>query len=136
MVQAASRFGIRTGSGPHARQASPHPHGLAFDPSGRFVAGVDLGTDRLEIFELINGRRVSRHVTAIASGSGPRHVVFAPGGRSVYVFNELTATISVFPFDTATGSVGALRQTIETVPLAVGAGTAQRSPVSIVFTRC
>jgi 6-phosphogluconolactonase (cycloisomerase 2 family) len=106
---------VRTGSGPHTRQLSPHPHGLAFDPSGRFLAGVDLGTDRLEIFELVNDHLVSRQVVSIAAGSGPRHVAFLPNGQAIYVINELTATISVFAFNAATGAVGALRQTIETV---------------------
>ena len=119
----------RTGTGPSFRQASAHPHGLAFDPSGRFVATVDLGADRLEIFRLVNGHLQTVQTVGIAAGSGPRHVAFLPGGTTLYVLNELTATISVFPFDASTGAVGALRQTASMVPAGF---PAERSGAEIV----
>ncbi len=106
----------RTGSGPSSRQLAPHPHGLAFDPTGTFVATADLGADRLEIFRLVNGRLESVDEVAIAAGSGPRHVAFTPSGGTVYVLNELNASISVFAFNTTTGAVGTLRQTASMVP--------------------
>ena len=106
----------RTGSGPSPRQLAPHPHGLAFDPTGNFVATADLGADRLEIFRLVSGSLQSVQTVGIAAGSGPRHVAFTPNGSVLYVLNELNASISVFAFNTTTGAVGTLRQTASMVP--------------------
>ena len=107
---------VRHGSGPTNRQFTSHPHGSAFDPTGRYLATVDLGTDTLEVFQLVAGVMQSRQVVHIAAGAGPRHVLFRPDGSAVYVLNELNSSISVFAFDEGTGSVGSLLQTIDTVP--------------------
>ena len=106
----------RTGSGPSPRQLAPHPHGLAFDPSGRYVATADLGADRLEVFRLVNGGLQSVSTVAIAPGAGPRHVAFSTDGKVLYLLNELTANIWVLPFNDVTGSVGSFRQVASMVP--------------------
>ena len=49
-------------------------------------------------------------------GSGPRHVVFNSAGTLLYVTNELDATINVFAYDAATGTIGEILQTVSTVP--------------------
>lgn len=119
----------RTGSGPSSRQLSPHPHGLAFDPSGRFVATADLGTDRLEVFRLVNGQLQSVSSAQVAPGGGPRHLAFSTDGKVVYLLNELTAAIWVFPFDDVTGALGAFRQVASMVPAGF---PAERSGAEIV----
>ncbi len=106
----------RTGSGPSPRQLAPHPHGLAFDPSGKYVATADLGADRLEIFRLVNGQLQSVFTVPIAPGGGPRHVAFSTDGKVIYLLNELTANIWVLPFNDVTGSVGSFRQVASMVP--------------------
>jgi 6-phosphogluconolactonase len=68
-----------------------------FDPaSGQLVPA---GTPHLEL----------------APGAGPRHFVFHPGGRFVYVVNELDSTIAALSFDDATGRFGIL-QTVPALP--------------------
>jgi 6-phosphogluconolactonase (cycloisomerase 2 family) len=52
----------------------------------------------------------------VAAGSGPRHVAFHPDGDVLYVINELTATITSFPFNAKSGALGEEMQTISTVP--------------------
>jgi 6-phosphogluconolactonase len=106
-----------TGRGPNEqRQTSPHPHAVAFDPAGRFVATADLGVDQVQIFRLTEGRlaRVSRASTA--PGAGPRHVTFHPNGRILFVVNELNATVTAFPYDPVDGQIGRELQTIATEP--------------------
>jgi 6-phosphogluconolactonase len=51
----------------------------------------------------------------VSSGAGPRHVAFHPGGRFVYVNNEIDSTVSAFAYD---GERGALQivQTVSTLP--------------------
>ena len=115
----------QSGSGPNEeRQEAPHPHAVTFDPAGRFIATADLGIDKVQIFRLDTaaGELVPVSEASVASGAGPRHVAFAPGGRVLYVINELTATITAFGYDPVTGQIGEEIQTIST-----GAGRLQRS---------
>ena len=104
------------GSGPHDRQGSPHAHAVAFDPGGNYLAGADLGTDWVKIFEYADGELVEVSAVQVAEGSGPRHVAFHPDGDILYVINELTATITSFAFDADSGELGDALQTISTVP--------------------
>ncbi len=104
------------GSGPHERQDSPHCHAVAFDPSGNYIAGADLGTDWVKTFTYEDGELVEVSAVMVAEGSGPRHVAFHPGGEVLYVINELTANISVLAFDPESGELGEEMQTIATVP--------------------
>jgi 6-phosphogluconolactonase (cycloisomerase 2 family) len=112
----ASSVAQQEGSGPHARQEAPHAHAVAFDPSGNYLAGADLGTDWVKIFTYAEGELVEVGAAQVAAGSGPRHVAFHPNGAILYVINELTATITAFAFDPASGALGDELQTISTVP--------------------
>jgi 6-phosphogluconolactonase len=108
---------IDMGHGPNAqRQASPHPHGIAFDPAGRFLATADLGTDQVQVFRLVDGKLVRTSQAITAPGAGPRHVVFQPDGRVVFVINELNATVTSFAYDPEKGQIGPELQTISTEP--------------------
>jgi 6-phosphogluconolactonase len=108
---------IDMGHGPNTqRQASPHPHGIAFDPAGRFLATADLGTDQVQVFRLADGNLVRNSQANTAPGAGPRHVVFQPSGRVLFVINELNATVTSFAYDPEKGQIGAELQTIPTEP--------------------
>jgi 6-phosphogluconolactonase len=107
----------QTGSGPNTeRQEAPHPHAVVFDPSGTYIAGADLGTDEVLIFQIEGDQLVEVDSNMVEPGSGPRHVAFHPSGEYLYVITEMTANIVVFPFDAATGQLGDEIQSIGTVP--------------------
>ena len=53
--------------------------------------------------------------SATKSGAGPRHLVFHPNRRIVYLLNELDAGVDVLAFDGAAGTLSAL-QTISSLP--------------------
>jgi 6-phosphogluconolactonase (cycloisomerase 2 family) len=108
-----------TGSGPNLeRQEAPHPHAVVFDPAGGFAVTADLGIDTIQVFRLdtTTGQLEQVAEATVAPGAGPRHLAFSPDGNILYVINELDATVTVFPFDSATGQIGAEIQTISTVP--------------------
>jgi len=108
---------VITGSGPNAeRQEAPHPHAVLFDPTGKFIATADLGTDMVRVYTVDGGQLALVSEAAVEPGSGPRHVAFHPGGNFLYVINELTANIAAFAFDPATGQLGNIVQLISTVP--------------------
>jgi 6-phosphogluconolactonase len=108
---------VQQGSGPNEkRQQGPHPHIVKFDPAGRYVATADLGIDKVEIFELQDGKLAKVSEVAMAPGAGPRHVAFRPDGSMLYVINELNATIAALPYDAESGKLGEPVATVSTVP--------------------
>jgi 6-phosphogluconolactonase len=106
------------GTGPNAeRQEMSHPHAVVFDPAGAFLATADLGIDRVQIHRLTaEGTLELVSEAALAAGAGPRHVAFSPDGRFLFVANELNATVTAFPYDAASGTIGAEIQTVSMVP--------------------
>lgn len=111
---------VHTGSSLHPqRQTSPHAHAVVISPGGRFVLVPDLGIDKVLVYELdvIAGRLVPRMDLALALPplSGPRHAVFSPDARHVYLVNEMSAQIAVLGWDEATGILTP-RQTAELLP--------------------
>ncbi len=104
----------QSGSGPHPRQQSPHPHMALCHPGGRFIATTDLGTDQVEILTISGGQLRRVCAFALPAGSGPRHLVF--DAAALYVINELTARIAVIRFDPDTGQLGPVVTSVKTVP--------------------
>src|SRR5262249_43613816 len=49
------------------------------------------------------------------AGSGPRHLTFHPGGKRVYVINELLNSVTVFDYEAGSGILTE-KQTIATLP--------------------
>ncbi|KHO01220.1 carboxy-cis,cis-muconate cyclase [Metarhizium album ARSEF 1941] len=64
------------------RQAKPHPHQSLLDPSGRYVAVMDLGTDNVLILNTQKDFEIVNHVPVKPGGCGPRHGAFFPAGAS------------------------------------------------------
>jgi 6-phosphogluconolactonase len=109
------------GNGPNAqRQEGPHAHSATLTPDNDFAIIADLGLDQLVIykFNAVAGKLRPHGQMHARPGAGPRHLVFHPNGRIVYVANELDSTVSVCNYD---GVDGALReiQTLDTLPQAM-----------------
>ncbi|WP_164472860.1 lactonase family protein [Cohnella candidum] len=89
-----------SGSGPNAqRQEKPHPHSAVFDPQGGgFLFVPDLGLDRVVIYEKAgDGTDWTGFGAAVLSPEdGPRHMAFHPDGRTAYVINELSSSVTRF----------------------------------------
>lgn len=120
-----------TGSGPDAeRQESPHPHMVQFDASGRRVLATDLGSDRVNVFTLADGKLAPIGRTAVQAGSGPRHLALHPSQRYLYVVGELDASVTSYAYDAANGAVGEQRQRVSTLP---DSYTGQKSAAALVM---
>ncbi|WP_395394911.1 lactonase family protein [Novosphingobium sp. BL-8A] len=103
---------IEHGSGPMKRQGSSHPHGVAVDPTGRFALVPDLGADRIFVHRFdrqtraLRYDRPDRHLDYVAApGSGPRHVLFHPGGRVMFALTELSGELLTFGWNGETGEL-------------------------------
>jgi 6-phosphogluconolactonase (cycloisomerase 2 family) len=99
-----------TGSGPSPRQLGPHAHHVVPDPTGRFALVADFGADRVFVYRFDRATRALSPGTpdgplsyATAPGSGPRRLAFHPGGRTVYLLNELTADIQTLHWNARDG---------------------------------
>jgi 6-phosphogluconolactonase len=106
-TDAPSSVQLDVGSGPSPRQKSAHAHGVAVDPSGRYALVADLGADKLFVYPY--DRRARRLAPAAATtvavppGTGPRHLVFHPNGRLVFLISELVPAIRTYGWDANPG---------------------------------
>ena len=106
------------GSGPvTSRQEASHPHAVTYDPARQFIAGADLGVDKVFMFQINyeTGELETVSEVSTAPGAGPRHVAFNDAGTLLYVVNEINATIELYAYDSERGAIGELIQTISTV---------------------
>jgi 6-phosphogluconolactonase len=88
----------------------PHAHMIAADPTNKFVLNTDLGQDRIYIyrFDAASGKLTPNgDPVSLPSGDGPRHFVFHPNGRWLYLLCEESSTIVLFHFDPGSGTLTA-----------------------------
>jgi 6-phosphogluconolactonase len=95
------------GKGPTARQSTPAPHSVAIDPSRRYVLSADFGADRVFVYHFAAAMRAltpaETPFEAIGPGTGPRHLVFSPNGKFVYLNAELSGDLRVLQWDAGSG---------------------------------
>jgi 6-phosphogluconolactonase len=99
------------------RQTEPYAHCIRPDPTNRFAIATDLGADKLLIYrlDLENGRLIKHDEVKVQPGAGPRHIIFHPNGRFMYLINELNSTLIVYLYDSDAGRLEEI-QTITTLP--------------------
>ena len=139
----ASAFFQHDGSSVNkARQNGPHGHAVVVSPDNRFVLAADLGLDRVFAYRLdpkagglVEG---DPPFSAIAPGSGPRHLGIRPDGRFAYVLNEMLSSVGAYRYDVGRGTLEHV-QTVSTLPEAFtadnsGAEIAVHSSGNFLYT--
>ncbi|TWU04027.1 lactonase family protein [Neorhodopirellula pilleata] len=98
------------------RQDQPHAHWTGTSPDDRFAFVPDLGMDKVVIWKLDQSTPAITHhgFGQCPPGGGPRHMKFSPDGSRIYVLNELALSITVFDYDSESGTMTA-GQTIATL---------------------
>lgn len=91
------------GSGPNKqRQESPHVHFVTLTPEENRLCVIDLGIDSIVVYDFDRYTGTvcyNKELTvSLKPGSGPRHLVFHPNGRFVYVVTELSCEVTVFKY--------------------------------------
>jgi 6-phosphogluconolactonase len=103
----------------HERQTGPHAHEAVFSPDNRFLLVPDLGLDQILVyrFDAAKGTIAPNDPPfgVLRPGSGPRHLVFHPNGKIVYVLNEMASTVTAFRYDAARGALQDF-QTLSALP--------------------
>jgi len=107
-----------TGSGPDKkRQEKAHAHCSVVSPDGKYLCIVDLGIDRVKVYDFVNRRgglkEVEKLTISSAGGAGPRHLIFHPNRKLAFLLHELNNTVSSFFY---TGDAFVHIQTLETIP--------------------
>ena len=94
-------------------------HSIQIDAANRNVLVPCLGGDVFLRwrFDVVTGKLVANSLQAVRveKGAGPRHFVFHPDNRRVYLLNELDASVYVFDYDAESGTLSEL-QTISALP--------------------
>ncbi|WP_242691743.1 lactonase family protein [Desertivirga arenae] len=83
------------------RQEAPHVHSTVISPDNKFLMVSDLGTDKINIFEISKEEENPlKELTAVNTqpGSGPRHFDFHPNGKFGYSIQELSGNISAYAY--------------------------------------
>src|SRR5436309_10120948 len=87
----------------------PNAHAIMADAANRHVLVPTLGNDRVNqfTFDAATGKLAptTSQSAEVKPKAGPRHFVFHPGGKLVYVIGELDGAVYVFDYDAATGGL-------------------------------
>jgi 6-phosphogluconolactonase len=100
-------------------RTEPNAHSIQIDAANRHVFVPCLGGDVFLRwrFDEVTGKLSAGapDATKVEKGAGPRHFVFHPNNRRLYLLNELQASVYVFAFDADAGTLNEL-QTISALP--------------------
>ena len=98
----------------------PNAHAIVTDSTNKYVFHTSLGGDAIyqQKFDAKTGKLSSNEPATVKTNAkaGPRHFVFSPSNKYVYLLNELDATVYVFPYDPAKGTMKKEVQTISAMP--------------------
>jgi 6-phosphogluconolactonase len=101
------------------RQEGPHPHCINTSPDNRFTLVADLGLDEILTYRFDSAKGLltpnDPPFSKTSPGAGPRHFVFHPNGRLLYVICEMQCTVSTYEYDAKHGTLR-LKGTISTLP--------------------
>ena len=99
----------RVGRPQQVLENHPNAHSILADAANRFVLVPTLGNDRVNqfAFDASTGKLTPTASPAAETRpkAGPRHLVYHPGGKLVYVNGETDGNVYVFDYNTATGDL-------------------------------
>ncbi len=87
------------GHGPDPkRQERPHVHFCKVSPDSKFLAICDLGLDGVYLYPFSEEEGVLDPCQrlSVPAGDGPRHLIFSPCGKFIYLITEMGANVVVF----------------------------------------
>ncbi|MGH9378562.1 MAG: lactonase family protein, partial [Terriglobia bacterium] len=100
-----------------ARQSKPYAHSINVSPDNRFAIAADLGLDKLLVYRFDRGSLAPNDppYATVKPGSGPRHFIFSPDGKYMYVESEMASSLTVFSYDAQRGALRPV-QTVSSLP--------------------
>lgn len=98
-------FHFKGGTPGSVRQEASHLHCVYASPDERYLFANDLGTDRIYKYVLeeqagtLSLRPGTPAYFSLPAGEGPRHAVFHPNGRWLYLLGELSGNVTLFNYE-------------------------------------
>jgi 6-phosphogluconolactonase len=93
---------------------APNAHAVQADASNQYVLATSLGGDNLSVwrFDAAKGTLQPNDPALVTTApkSGPRHFVWSPSQKHLYLLNELDASLDVFAWDSARGTLRPLQR--------------------------
>jgi len=83
-------------------------HYISTDPSGKFVHAVFLGLNRVYNYMIESGKYIknpNQEYFSVSEGYGPRHMVFHPNNKAVFILNETQSSVTACNYDSTTGEI-------------------------------
>ena len=112
LKECSQGFQGRTGGPDWERQLLEHAHCTLFSPDGKWLYSSDFSADRIRRFQVEekglkpftdpSGGEIDYPVR---NGDGPRHLVFSPGGKGLYVIGELSGVVTFFDVEEGGGLI-------------------------------
>jgi 6-phosphogluconolactonase len=94
------------------RQEKAHVHSSFFSADNRFLLTPDLGMDKIMIYSFNPQtgklKTAGQPFAKTVDGSGPRHIVFSPNNKYVYLMQELTGKIVTYQY--SNGRLNAIQE--------------------------
>ena len=88
------------------RQTSPHAHYVGITPDHKYLYSVDLGADKIVMYEFINEKLQETSLSqSVIPGSGPRHMIFSHDGKYCIVSNRGHDSIVLYRVNQETGKI-------------------------------
>jgi 6-phosphogluconolactonase len=99
------------------------------DPSNKFLTTPPNGVLQFT-FDSTNGKLTPNQPAAASpdAGHGPRHMVFSPNNKNLYVLNELSGHVTQYAIDAGKGTL-TLVDSVNSVPAEAGLAWAGTAPV-------
>lgn len=85
------------------RQASSHVHSAVPSPDGKYLIAMDLGADKIFVFNY-DGKQTQPLKPAktpsvdLPPGSGPRHLLFSKDGKHAWLTLEMSGQVAAFDY--------------------------------------
>jgi 6-phosphogluconolactonase len=84
--------------------ATPHVHETVFSPDEKYLLTPDLGLDKVIVYQFDQAIKKPLILTTqtfaqSTKGSGPRHLVFHPNKKFVYLMHEMGGTVTAYKYN-------------------------------------
>ncbi len=90
------------------RQQKAYAHQTFYAPDGNLMGVCDLGCDRVNFYEYRKDGGLEKPVLSLKAdpGDGPRHAIFSPDGKFLFVVNELSSTVTSYDWSSSSADAG------------------------------
>lgn len=108
---------VHSGNGPNKeRQDKPYAHFVSLTPDEAYVCAVDLGIDKLLIYNFNQGNLSHTDKSlSLKPGCGPRHLAFHQNNKFAYILTELSSEVILLEYSPETSTLKEI-QYISTLP--------------------